>query len=222
MNRPLRFAPDGGVVLRPERVYRLLVVVNGETSAEELEDALVEGGFDRATLGSSTPRDWPADRPPDWPDEATVETAVNECAVRVSGRFVGEPRAFGRNMPVGESQATFTVAQGWDYAPSLGERAHAAGAAKPAPATDHRGTALVVTAAALLGIGVWSSVRSERRLQRETQRMRAAIDRDEREATQARIGELLRQGHTREEAIAIAYSELYPERMTLEVFEEVR
>jgi hypothetical protein len=225
MNRPLRFASDGGVVLRPDRVYRLLIVVNGETSAEDLEDALVDAGFERGALYSSTPRDWPSDRPSDWPEEPAIDTAVNECVVRVSGRFAGGPRAFAHDMPVGDAGASYTVAHAWDYAPSLTEEArgaHATGAAKPVPASDNRGTALVVTAAALLGLGVWSSIRSERRMERETQRMRAAIERDEREAVRVRIAELMREGRGRDEATAIANAEISPEDVTIEAFEEVR
>jgi hypothetical protein len=224
MNRPLRFAPDGGIVLRPERVYRLLVVVNGESSAEDLEDALIAAGFDRAGLCTSTPRDWPRDRPPDWPEEPAIEIAVNECIVRVSGRFAGAPYAFARDMGLGDSGASFTLAHAWDYAPSLTEQAlapHQTGAAKPAPPNDNRGTALVVTAATLLGLGVWMNIRAERRMERETQRMRAAVERDERQAVQARIAELVREGRRRDEAVAIANAEISPEAVTIEAFEEV-
>ncbi len=224
MNRPLRFAPDGSLVLRPEHVYRLLLVVNGETSAEDLEDALVVAGFDRAGLCTSTPRDWPRERPADWPEEPSVETAVNECLVRLSGRFAGAPYAFARDIQIPDSAASYTIASGWDYAPSLTEGGQPApvqtGAAPPAPAPDHRGTAMFITAAALLGLGVWTSMRGERRMEREAERMRAAIERDEREAVRARVAELVHQGKTAEEAAAIAHLEINAEGARFESLEE--
>lgn len=224
MNRPVSFGPDAGVVLRPERMYRLLVVVTGETTAEDLEDALVVGGFERATLCTSTPRAWPVDRPRDWPEEPPVDTAVNECIVRASGRFGDEPRAFARDMPIAGSEATYSIAAAWDYAPSLAEmsapRPEQTGAAKPAP-SDHRGVALLVTVAAFLGWGVWTNIRSERRVQRETQRMRAAIERDEREAIERRVKELTREGRSHDEAMALAQSEADAELGPIEAFGEL-
>jgi hypothetical protein len=224
MNRPLRFAPDGSLVLRPERVYRLLLVVNGETSAEDLEDALVAAGFDREALCSSTPRDWPRDRPADWPEEPSVDTAVNECLVRLSGRFAGASYAFTRDARIADSAATYSIVSGWDYAPSLTEGSAPApirtGGAPPAPAPDHRGTAMFVTAAALLGLGVWTSMRGERRMERETARMRAAIERDEREAVRARAADLVREGKTADEAAAIAHMEINAEGARFEALEE--
>jgi hypothetical protein len=224
MNRPVLFGPDGGVVLRPERVYRLLVVVTGETTAEDLEDALVSAGLERATLCTSTPRAWPVDRPRDWPEEPHVEIAVNECIVRASGRFADAPRAFSRDMPIAGSDATYSIAAAWDYAPSLAEmvapRAEQTGAAKP-QAADHRGVALLVTAAALLGWGVWTNIRSERRIQHETQRMRAAIERDEREAIEHRVKDLMREGRGHDEALALAQSEADAELGPIEASAEM-
>jgi hypothetical protein len=225
MNRPLAFGPDGGVVLRPDRVYRVLLVVTGETTAEDLEDALVAAGFERPGLCTSTPRAWPHDRPRDWPEEPRVDTADSECVVRASGRFGAEPRAFSRDMAIDGSEATYTVAAGWDYSPSLTDRRapgpELTGADKPS-GSDPRGVALVATAAALFGWGVWTNIRSERRIQRETQRMRAAVERDEREAIERRVKELVRDGHSQKDALALAQEERADTELpSLEAFGEL-
>ncbi len=201
---------SGALALYPGRFYRMLFVVNGETTLEDLGDQIIAEGFDPRTFAATAPGHWKADRPRDWPDERVIDLSVNECLVRASGRFVGpEPVALSGDARIGQSHAVFSLAQLWDYVPSLGHEV-AAGAITPATPTapkDHRGAAVLLTAGALLGLGIWQSRRAEERIERETARMRAAIERDQALARASRLAELVREGRSREEAAAIVDEE---------------
>src|SRR5258708_4507648 len=177
MNTEQAKDPGGALVLHPGRFYRMLFVVNGETTLEDLGDEVIAHGFDPRTFAATAPGHWKADRPRDWPDERAIDLSVNECLVRASGRFIGpEPIALSGDARIGQSHAAFFLAQLWDYLPSLGQEA-AAGAITPAaPSTpkDHPGTAVLLSAGALLGLGIWQSRRAEQRIERETARIPAA------------------------------------------------
>lgn len=193
MNRPIAPSPSG-FVLRPPSLVRLVLVVLGEVSVDDLAQALVRLGFEAAALAISTPDEWAIDHPADWPPEPVdpAQVSVNESLVRVSGRFVGPARAFGRDMRIDDTGAVFTVIAAWQYAVPMGARP-VAGAAPPAtaPPKDHRGTAALVAGMGLLGLGVWSSIRSRRRMEKETERLRRATERDPHAELAATLDEYL-------------------------------
>jgi hypothetical protein len=226
LNRPLIHAADGSVVLRPRHLHRALAVVCGETSLEELEDALCEAGFVRASLLSAAPADWRRLAPRDWPKEPTFDLAANECLVRIMGA-IEAPQAvgFGPDMPL-PSGASFTLAQVWEYAPAIGREG--AGAAPPATPTPDRGhpgagdgvTGLLVTAATLLGIGWVLSRRAEERSAREQTRLMAMIEREERDAIASRALRLEAEGMDTADALAVAEEEANPASITVADFRE--
>lgn len=214
MNRALSTDAGGAFVLSPQRRYRAVLVITGETSLEDLEEELIRLGFDPGQLASSPPGAWAQNRPEDWPQESPVELCVNECLVRISGLFRGPTRIIRKDTPILDetgthSGASFSVAQCWDHAVSI---AHDTGAAASSPATkhpgDYRGVAILAAAVGMLGVGIVSNIRSERRAAQENARLRSAMEREERNALEQRTHELMRQGRTRQEASAIAHEEL--------------
>src|SRR5580693_5984145 len=113
-NRSIQPAPDGSLVLRPGRVYRVVLLINGETTVEALGERLVELGFSDRDLCISTPEEWAEDAPGDWPEEPAIDVCANESLVRASGSFDGDPRQFDRDTPVDDG-AAMTVSAAWDY-----------------------------------------------------------------------------------------------------------
>ena len=227
MNRPVMPDSSGAIVLQPARRYRAVLLVNGQCALEDVEEALERAGFEGGTLASSPPAAWDRNRPRDWPDEPHAEVCANECLVRISGTFRGPARVMRRDMPIHrgdeDTGAILTFAACWEHAPSVQEDT---GAAAPAPGShkptgsDARGTAILVSAAALLGIGIFANIRSEKRAEQENARLRAAIEREERAALNDRVAELVRHGRSREEASAIAHEELSAQSLvTFEVTE---
>jgi hypothetical protein len=209
MNRALVPAADGSFVLRPGRHYRLLVIVNGPTTCDELEGALVRAGFE--TPVASAPQDWDAARPSDWPAESLVATAVNECLVRVSGvlRTSAAGVRFDRDRPI-DAGSTFTLAQGWDYGAAPEVTAGATtGLAPAAPKSDDKGPkVLAIAAVAGLGVGLYSMWRSSRRYERDEARYASVQAKAEREELARRVEHYLQHGHSSDEAEQLAEREV--------------
>jgi hypothetical protein len=220
MNKALLHAADRGVVLRPGRVYRGVVVVTGETTLEELEDALAAGGFERGALLTASPADWRGIVPSDWPDEPQLDLAANECCVRVMGRIESAtPVAFGRDERL-PSGACFTLVQAWEYARGIGEATGAAPAPAPRP-TESAGAmpiGLLLTAGALFGVGWFFNRRAEERAMRDQARLLAVVRREERSVIDARAEALEREGLSHADALAAAEEEANPTAITVEEF----
>jgi hypothetical protein len=214
MNRAIEPAADGTFVLRPGRRYRVLLLVNGPSSCDELEAALVRAGFDEAVC--SAPVDWVAERPGDWPNEPLVATAANECLVRVSGVLHGNVPGvrFSRDQAI-EAGATYTIVAAWDYgpaqvAPPPAERTGHASPAHVAPVknNDKGPRVLAIAAVAGLGLGLWSMWRSSRRYERDQERYASVTARAEREELAARVQHYLEHGHARPDAEDMAEREI--------------
>ena len=213
MNRPVAPTAEGTFVLRPGRRYRLLLLVNGPSSCDELEGALVRAGFDEAVC--SAPGDWSVERPGDWPNEPAVAAAANECLVRTSGVLVGNVPGvrFARDQTI-EPGATYTVTAAWDYGQArpreaVAERAGLASPASAAPAKGDKGPrVLAIAAVAGLGLGLWSMWRSSRRYERDEERYASVTARAEREELAARVQYYLEHGHARPEAEDMAEREI--------------
>jgi hypothetical protein len=215
MSRPVAAAGDG-FVLRPGRVYRLLVVVNGSSSCDALEGALVRAGFVEPVC--SAPADWVHDKPEDWPNEPLVATAVNECLVRMSGILRGNVAGvrFDRDQPI-EPGATYTIAAAWDIgearAPAASVAPERAGQAPPSSRavvkSDETGQRLLAGAVVVgLGVGIWSMWRSSRRYERDEARYASVTARAERDELAARVQHYLEHGHARADAEDMAEREI--------------
>jgi hypothetical protein len=211
MNRALVPAADGLFVLRPGRHYRLLVIVNGPTTCDDLEAALVRGGFHAPV--ASAPQDWDAERPGDWPAESLFATAVNECLVRVSGvlRTSAAGVRFDRDHAI-ETGATFTIAQAWDYGAAPEAAARETTGLAPSPpspkADDKSPKVLAIAAVAGLGIGLYSMWRSSRRYERDEARYTSLQAKAEREELARRVEHYLQHGHSSDEAERLAEREV--------------
>jgi hypothetical protein len=213
MNRPIAAAGDT-FVLRPGRRYRLLIVVNGASSCDALEEALVRAGFEHHVCVA--PADWAHEKPDDWPSEPIVSTAANECLVRMSGVLRSNVAGvlFERDRPI-EPGATYTIVAAWDYgeprAPAgAPERAgQAPPARRPATKSDDTGPrVLAVAAVAGLGLGIWSMWRSSRRYERDEARYASVTARAERDELAARVQHYLEHGHARRDAEDMAEREI--------------
>jgi hypothetical protein len=214
MNRPLAPGVDGAFVLRPGRRYRLVLLVNGPSSCDELEGVLVRAGFEHPVC--SAPGDWEAERPADWPSEPLVATAANECLVRTSGVLRGNVPGvpFARDQGI-ESGATYTIVAGWDYGEARApQRADdRVGQAPPtsaalAKSNDTGPRVLAVAAVAGLGLGLWSMWRSSRRYERDEERYASITARAERDELAARVHYYLEHGHARPDAEDMAEREI--------------
>jgi hypothetical protein len=206
MNRALAPSSDGSFVLRPGRRYRLLVVVNGPTTCDELEATLARSGVEEAV--ASGPRDWESERPTDWPDEALVATAANECLARVSGVLTpGSPAVrFEHDHPIAPG-ATYTIALAWDYGPATARLPEERVGAAPPPAksSERQGpNFLAIAAVAGLGVGLCSMWRSSRRLERDEARYASQEAKAERNELLRRVDYYLQHGHAPEEAERLA------------------
>ena len=199
-NRFLSPGPHGEHVFRDGRHYRLLVVVNGPCYAEDLEEELGARGF--IAIASSTPDTWTEDKPSDWPTEAPPRIAQNECLVRVSAVFEGDAARVDRDLPIGASEASFSIAQAWDYGP-----AERVGAAPPAtaPAPKERSPLFVVGAAiaAFGGLGLWNYYSAQKRAEREQKRLETAEAAENQARLHREMQALLERGHSHDEAAAI-------------------
>jgi hypothetical protein len=210
-SRLLAAAPDGSHVLRPGRLYRLVVVVNGATTIEALGDALIASGFDEHDLCISAPEDWQYERPADWPDEGPApEVAANECAVRASGSYrAGSAARYQRDRAI-EPGATYTIARCWDYGAAAAPERVGAGATTTADKGAASGLferPLLLGGIALAGLFGWRMIENNRKEERERARLLRAATQIEREEVAKRVHELLAGGHGREEAHRIAEGE---------------
>jgi hypothetical protein len=216
MNRALQVQSDGSFVLRGDRCYRLLLVINGPTTCAAVEAALTRGGFENPMC--SAPQDWEAgekpEKPRDWPKEPLLSTAANECLVRMSGalRTSGVPAvAFHRDSAI-EPGATFTIAAAWDYcdAPRVEQRA---GAAAPAPAVSAAaGTAAAKSASpngakffgaaaiGLAGWGIWRLLGQSRKNERDEERYVKLRAESDMTALRTRAQHLVDQGYSEPDA----------------------
>jgi hypothetical protein len=230
MNIALHIGPDGGVTLHAGRSYRALVIVNGETTLQALGMTLLRSGFALEGFAASGPESWDGERPHDWPEEPPIAIAANECLVRVSGIFAGAAGAsairFERDTPIGSSHALYTLAAVWECRGRPIAASTGASPAVPAPKDkgEQRQTMTVlVTAAALIGVGVWQHARSEKRFERETQRMRRMIADSDRERIDSRVERLMSDGLDRQAAEQLAIEEeLSPELAALQAVEQSR
>ena len=201
MNRAIQPEADSSLILYPGHIYRLLLIVNGPTTVEDLARALVASGFDPTLLQCSAPDEWRRHRPGDWPSEPAPSVHVNECLVRVTARFIApHPLQFVRDLPI-DPGASFTIAAAWDYVRGLGERgAGGAGMMRVGQAPSmgdtpqKSGTVLPLLAgAAMVGIGIWATWRAQKRIDKDSLRMRELMEfseHEERKALAARAGEM--------------------------------
>jgi hypothetical protein len=212
MNRALAAAGEA-FVLRPGRRYRLLILVNGPSSCDALESALVRAGFEDPVC--SAPADWSQDKPEDWPSEPIVPSEANECLVRMSGVLRGNVAGvrFGRDQPI-EPGATFTIVAAWDYgeadppAPRVASGQAPAQGAPVAKRDDVGPRLLAVAAIASVGFGVYTLMRSSRKYERDQTRYAAVTARAERDELAARVQYYLEHGHARSDAEDMAEREI--------------
>jgi hypothetical protein len=207
-NRALSVGADGSFTLRPGRLYRLLVVVNGNPQAGELESAMTRIGFARHDVAiSSSAADWAEERPHDWPEEPASALAANESLARISGSFSGGAMRVLRDTPIAGG-GTFTIVGAWDYGSAPTEIDATTGASARSSSADGKRTAILIgTAALVTGIAVWNFMSSSRRLEREEERYNSLAARAERARVGARIQQLMREGHSPGDAEAIAVTE---------------
>jgi hypothetical protein len=194
-------------VLRRGRVYRLLITVNGATSAEAVGEVLEQLGFDDLHL--ATPDEWDEQRPDDWPDEPLAELAANECQVRASGCYRVPHARFERDTPV-EAGATLTIAGAWDHGPAPATRGiERTGAAAPAKKDDAAKPMqpLVLVGLGLAGFGMWKLLASNRKEERDRERLAKAAMAVERQQMAERVHTLVGRGHSLDEASRLATSE---------------
>lgn len=194
MNRPVQTQTDGTFVLYPGHIYRLMLVINGETTIDDLQQSLIAAGFDPTLLMSSSPDEWRAHRPTDWPVEPSPQVCVNECLVRVTGRYIAPtPMQFARDMPIAGGPATYAIVAAWDYVRAVGERQMVRVGAQ-APTNEQKSGMLPLAAGmVMIGIGAWATWRSQKRVERDTIKIRELMDfseHEERKALSARAGEL--------------------------------
>jgi hypothetical protein len=203
-NRPLWPGADGSFTLRDGRLYRLLLVVNGAPTVDELAGAMLKLGFSGHDLALSIcAEDWADEMPPDWPAETTPSIAANEHLVRVSGSFSGARMRVMRDTPIAGG-GTLTIAQAWDYGPARSPE-QSTGAARPRE--DRRGGILLAGVLAVTGIAAWRFISTGRRLQAEEERLNLLELRAERARIGGRIRTLMSEGYPPTDAEAIAASE---------------
>jgi hypothetical protein len=204
-SRPLQPNGAGNFVLRPGRNYRLLCIVNGATSCEDLEAELARLGFTDPV--SSSPDDWRAaaddgGKPDDWPPEPLLATAANEVLVRASGTFEppdGLPTEFQNDIAIEGTEGRFTIGQAWDYGAPRRRAGHLAGAQAPAGGAeptkrDDLGGKLVVGAiVAATGFCLYKAFQSSREDEKEVETLARLERAEEERSTERRLSRLL--GH---------------------------
>ena len=218
MNRAIEPAAAGEYVLRAGRRYRLLLVVNGSTSCDALEEALSGVGFNGAV--ASSPDDWrqaPADggAPPDWPKEPHVEPAANECLVRASGVLAPDGGirqvSFVRDERIAGGEACYTIVGAWDYGPA--RRMERTGEA-PSSSSSSSGSEsssgnklLVGGIMAGLGFGAWSLLKKGKQQQKDEERLLKLERARERLALEEQMRELAGAETTTEKVAAVDRAE---------------
>ena len=203
-NRPVGPGADGSFTLRPGRLYRLLVMVNGAPTVDELAGAMLKIGFSGPDLALSVSADdWSDEAPPDWPTETVPTIAANEHLVRTSGSFSGARMRVLRDTPIAGG-GTLTIAQAWDYGPAQ-EPEQRTGAALPQE--GRHGGILLAGVLAVTGIAAWRFIATGRRLQAEEERLNTLELRAERARIGGRIRALMSEGYPPPDAEAIAASE---------------
>jgi hypothetical protein len=207
---PLTPRPDGGFVLGPGRLLRLLCVVTGPTYLEDVEAVLQAMGL--GPIASSDPAAWEHERPADWPDERPLPPlAVNEAFVRITAGTgaLRAPVLLAPDVPIvdgrtGGAAAHVTIARAWDYGQAPPVQA-IAGAAPPASAPKKSGGHLPLLAAGGLAVvGIWHHIAEKRRLKRDEQRLHSAEARAQREEIAGDVRRLVRGGATLAEARSAA------------------
>ena len=207
-NRPISAGADGSLTLRPGRLYRLLVVVNGNPEEGELEAAMTKIGFAGHDVAiSSSATDWAEERPHDWPEEPLPALAANESLARVSGSFAGGTMRVLRDTPIAGG-GTFTIVGAWDYGAAPAEVDTTSGAAPGSSSPDGKRAAILIgTAALVTGIAVWNFMSTSKRLEREEERYNSLAARADRARLGTRIRQLMSEGHSPRDAEAIAVTE---------------
>ena len=204
-NRPLGTGADGSFTLRPGRLYRFLLVVNGSPVVDELAGALLKLGLAGHDLALSiNADDWLDEKPPDWPTETVPAIAANEHLVRASGSFSGARMRVLPDTPIAGG-GTLTIAQAWDYGPAQSPEEMTG--ATESPAGDRHGGILLAGVLAVTGVAAWRFIATGRRLHAEEERLNTLELRAERARIGGRIRALMSEGYPPPDAEAIAASE---------------
>jgi len=208
VNRAITTTADGGFVLRPGRHYRMLCVVNGPTTCDDLEATLAATGFQ--DVAATAPQDWASERPgePDpWPMEPLVATAANEALVRVKGAFFGSgAESFDRDRPIDSGEATYTIAAAWDCGPATRKRAMATTTGKEEVTREGSDTQklLIALGVGTLVVGGISLHRANKREARDEEALARLEQKRLRSEFDERIAKYLAGGATRCEAERMA------------------
>ena len=213
MSRPI--APTAeGFLLRPGRLYRMLIIVTGKTTCEDVEDAMRAAGF--AAVASSAPQDWEAEKIGDWPDEPSVPVMPGETLVRAVGPFAGisgVPSLFEPHRPIaGTPNATYTLCAVWDHAQArsaaAGESTGASSSSSSSsPATEKKEGPNKVLILGLLGTaaaGVWMLRRDSKKEDDIRESMARLEQKREQGELEERVAAFISRGATREQAEELA------------------
>ena len=205
MIRQIAPAADSVFVLRPERLYRMVLVVNGPTTCAKLEQVLAASGIEDPVCAA--PQDWTEMRPEDWPREPPLPTAANECIVRCSGFLRAAPAVpavgFRRDAPI-EPGATYTIAAAWDCGEAPPAQVQQTGAApasssSTAPATEKKEIGGKILGAALIlggGAALWAMMRSAKREERDEERLLTLAAEHERLELRTRVQRYIDHGYS--------------------------
>ena len=212
-NRAVALNADGTVTLRKGRLYRLLIVANGEPGEIEARAAVLSWGLDGADTAISWPGDWKEDAPRDWPEEPDHALAANEFPLRVSGSMTGPTRTIGRDSPVAGG-GTLTIEGAWDYGAASDEARQAAQkedaiAAREETEDEKKGrTRALMVAAGIFGVGLLVKFAGSREgIKKEAKEYDKLAARADSARRAARIRELMEGGHDEDGAEAIAHHE---------------
>ncbi len=139
--------------------------------------------------------------------------------MRISGSQTGQTRTAGKDFPI-EGGGTITIAQAWDYAPTLSTTKPRATSSSSSEApvevegpppdekrTHDRQTFALIVLAGLGAFALWRMHESDSKVDKETERMAQIWDRARRAKRAERIRQLMTGGHSEDDAAAIAESE---------------
>lgn len=209
-NRVVPIAADHSVTLKQGRFYRLLCIVNGEPSEQDLRASVLAWGFDKS-VAISWPGTWSEDRPPDWPAEQLGDLAANEFPVRISGSFVGPARTLGADYPI-PGEGTLTVVGAWDCAAATRDALEARQREEgPEPEDEKKTRTRVLWFAGIaFAGGMLLKFTGSRGAMKKEQGEYEKLERRANQARRAgRVRELLGGGHDPDGAKAIAEHEEY-------------
>jgi hypothetical protein len=220
-NRVVQQNGDHSTTLKSGRFYRIVGIVNGEPSEQDVREAVLRWGMDPKGTAISWPGTWKEDKPRDWPSEEGLELerlAANEFAVRISGSFTGPTRTVGVDAPI-PGEGTITIAGAWDCAAATRE-ALAAREAEDGPETDDEKktrTRVLWAAGAIFAGGMLLKFAGTRSGMKKEQGEYEKLERRANQARRAgRVRELLGSGHDPEGAKAIAQHEEWLESRAAE------